>query len=65
MSDDPILANLYHFREELAAQFHYDVYALVAYLQEKQAKENRPVVSFSAKRVEMKPEEIWPEQQAA
>ena len=65
MTDDPILADLYRFREELAARFNYDVYALVAYLQEEQAKEDRPIVSFSAKRIELVNEELLPEKQAA
>ena len=65
MIDDPILADLYRFREELAARFNYDVYALVAYLREEQAKENHPIVSFSAKRVDPNNEDVRPEKQAA
>ncbi len=65
MTDDPILTDLYRFREELAARFNYDVYALVAYLREEQAKEDRPIVSFSPKRIEPETEDLLPEKQAA
>ncbi len=65
MTDDPILADLYRFREELAARFNYDVDALVAYLREEQAKEDRPIISFSPKRIETKVVDLLPEKQAA
>jgi hypothetical protein len=65
MKDDPILAELYRFREELAARFNYDVEALAAYLREEQVKEGRTIVSFSPKRIEPEGEALLPEKQAA
>jgi hypothetical protein len=48
MTTDPIIEELHRIREEIAAQFNYDVFAIGAMLQAKQAEEDRPVVSFSA-----------------
>lgn len=64
MTEDPILVELYRFREELAARFNYNLDDLVAYLREKQAAENRPIVSFCSKRIDLQ-EESLPEQKAA
>ena len=47
MTTDPIIEELHRIREEIAAQFNYDVFAIGAMLQAKQAEEDRPVVSFS------------------
>jgi hypothetical protein len=48
MTTDPIIEELHRIREEIAAQFNYDVFAIGAMLQAKQKEEDRPVVSFSA-----------------
>ncbi len=52
MTPDPIIEELHQIREQLAAKFNYDVFAIVADAQEQQAKENHPVVSFAPKRIE-------------
>ena len=49
--EDPILEELHKFREEWAAQFDYDIHAMVADLRRSQQEENRPVVSLPPKRV--------------
>jgi hypothetical protein len=48
MTTDPIIEELHRIREEIAAQFNYDVFAIGAMLQARQQEEDRPVVSFSA-----------------
>lgn len=53
MTTDPIIEELHQIREEIAAEFNYDVFAIGAMLQAKQQEEGRPVVSFSAKPAEM------------
>lgn len=52
MMPDPIIEELHRIREQLAQKFNYDVFAIVADAQAQQAKENRPIVSFSPKRIE-------------
>jgi hypothetical protein len=47
MTPDPIIEELHRIREEIAAQFNYDVFAIGAMLQAKQQEEGRPVVSFN------------------
>lgn len=56
MIADPIIEELHQIRKRLAAKFNYDVFAIVADAQERQAKEGRPVVSFPPKRIT--PEEL-------
>lgn len=53
MNNDPIIEELRRVREELAAQFNFDIYAIGADLQARQAKEDRPVVSFGQSRKEL------------
>ncbi len=48
MTPDPIIEELHRIRAEIAAQFHYDVFAIGAMLQARQRAADRPVVSFSA-----------------
>jgi hypothetical protein len=50
MIDDPIIEELHRIREEIAARHNYDVSAIFKYFREKEAKENRPVVSFEKQR---------------
>lgn len=52
MTPDPIIEELHRIREQLAEKFNYDVFAIVADAQAQQAKENRPIVSFSPQRIE-------------
>lgn len=47
MNNDPIIEELRRVREELAAQFNFDIYAIGADLQARQAKEARRIVSFA------------------
>lgn len=49
MNTDPIIEELHRIREEIAAQFNYDVFAIGAALRAEQQNEGRPVVSFSPK----------------
>lgn len=58
MNNDPIIEELRRVREELAAQFNFDIYAMGADLQARQAKEDRPVVSFARPRKEEPEDEI-------
>jgi uncharacterized protein YnzC (UPF0291/DUF896 family) len=47
---DPIIEELHQIRDQLAARFNYDVYAIVADSQARQHEyEGHPVVSFSPK----------------
>ncbi len=55
MTTDPIIEELHQIREQLAARFNYDVFAIVADIQAQEQKEDRPLVSLSPQRVE--PEE--------
>lgn len=52
MTTDPIIEELHQIREEIAAEFNYDVFAIGAMLQARQQEEGRPVVSFSTKPAE-------------
>ena len=52
MTTDPILEELHQIREQLAAKFNYDVFAIVADIQAQEKKEDRPLVSLSPNRVE-------------
>lgn len=47
MKEDPILAELHKYREEWAAQFNYDIHAMVAELRRQQEEEGRVIVNFS------------------
>jgi uncharacterized protein YnzC (UPF0291/DUF896 family) len=50
MRADSIIEELHQIRDQLAAQFNYDVYAIVADSQARQHEyEDHPVVSFSPK----------------
>lgn len=51
MMEDPIIEELHKFREQWAAQFNYDIHALVADLRRSQQEENRQVVNLPPKRV--------------
>ncbi len=55
MTNDPIIEELHQIREEIAAEFNYDVFAIGAMLQVRQQEEGRPVVSFSVKPAEAEP----------
>lgn len=48
---DPILDELHQYREEWAAQFNYDIHAMVADLRQAELAEQRPLVSLPPKRV--------------
>ena len=52
MTTDPILEELHQIREQLAAKFNYDVFAIVADIQAQEQKEDRPLVSLSPQRIE-------------
>ena len=72
MITDPIIEELHQVRERFAAQFNYDVFAIVAHCRARQEKEGRPIVSFASqptageKEVETeKPEEIERDQRVA
>ena len=49
MTTDPIIEELHRIREELAAQYNYDVFALGAALQAWEKQTDRPVVSYEVK----------------
>ena len=51
MLEDPIIEELHRVREEIAAEFNYDLSAIVANLQQRQQAENRQVISLPPKRV--------------
>ena len=65
MIHDPIIEALHETRDRLAKELNYDVYAIVAQARAQQAREGRPIVSFSAKRVDPNNEDVRPEKQAA
>jgi len=46
MITDPIIEELYQIRDQLAAKFNYDVFAIAADARARQAQEDHPVVSF-------------------
>ena len=52
MMNDPILEELHQIREQLAAKFNYDVFAIVADIQAQEQQEDRPLVSLSPQRIE-------------
>jgi len=52
MNTDPILEELHQVREQLAARFNYDVFAIVADIQAQEQQEDRPLVSLSPQRIE-------------
>ncbi len=52
MTTNPIIEELHQIREQLAAKFNYDVFAIVADAQAQQALEDHPVVSFAPQRTE-------------
>jgi hypothetical protein len=66
MNTDPIIEELHRIREEIAAQFNYDVFAIGAALRAEQQNEDRPVVSFSdqSSELENQPAEIRTDQAA-
>ena len=65
MIEDLILVELHRVREEIAERHNYDVNAIFEYFRAKEALEERPVVSFSPKRMEPDDEDLLPEKQAA
>ena len=44
---DPIIEELHQIREQLSAQFNYDIRAIVADLQAREKTEDRLIVSFA------------------
>lgn len=52
MTTDPIIEELHRVREELAAQYNYDVFALGAALQALEKQTDHPVVSYEIKRAD-------------
>lgn len=59
MITDPIIEELHRIRERLAAQFNYDVYAIVADSQARQREyEDHPVVSFNPKLISLEEKSI-------
>jgi len=53
---DPIIEELHQIREQLAAKFNYDVFAIVADIQAQEKKEDRPLISLTPQRID--PEEL-------
>jgi len=51
MMEDTIIEELHQFREKWAAQFNYDIHALVADLRRSQQEENRQVVNLPPNRI--------------
>lgn len=49
--EDPIIEELHKIREEWAAQFDYDIRAMVADLRQRQEAENRTLVTLPPKRI--------------
>ncbi len=47
MTHDPIIEELHQVREQLAKEFNYDVFAIVADARAQQAQTGHPVVSFA------------------
>jgi hypothetical protein len=54
MIEDQIIEELHRVRDELAAEFNYDLHAIVADLRRRQQAENRQVVSLPPKRIALK-----------
>ncbi len=46
MTQDTIIEQLHQVREQLAQEFNFDVFAIVADARAQQAQNNHPVVSF-------------------
>jgi len=51
MIDDPIVEELHRVRSEIAAEFNYDLRAIVADLRRSQRTENRQVISLPPRRI--------------
>jgi len=51
MFEDPIIEELHKVREEIAAEFNYDLHAIVAEFRNQQQAANMQVVTLPAKRV--------------
>jgi len=51
MYEDSVISEVRRIKEEIAAQYGYDVHALAKALREKQGKYGRKVVSLPPKRV--------------
>lgn len=49
--EDVIIEELHQFREKWAAEFNYDIHALVADLRRSQQEENRQVVNLPPNRI--------------
>ena len=50
MYEDDVIAEVRRVKDEIAAQYAYDVRALARAMREKQGKDGRKVVRFSPKR---------------
>ena len=59
--EDPIVEEIHRYREEWAAQFNYDIHAMVEDLRRRQQAENRTVVTLPPKRVAVAPVTTEPE----
>lgn len=64
-NNDPIIEELHRIREELAARFNFDIYAIGADLKAQQAKEIRPVISLATKRIITQPDDLEIQDRAA
>ena len=63
--EDPIVEEIHRYREEWAAQFNYDIHAMVEDLRRRQQAENRTVVTLPPKRVAVAPVTTEPEAEAS
>ena len=63
--EDPIVEEIHRYREEWAAQFNYDIHAMVEDLRRRQQAENRTVVTLPPKRVVVAPVTTEPEVEAS
>lgn len=50
MYEDDVIAEVRRVKDEIAAQYAYDVRALARAMRERQGKDGRKVVSFESKR---------------
>lgn len=50
MTYDPLIEELHQVREQLAKEFNYDVFAIVADARARQVQTGHPVVSFAQPR---------------
>ena len=64
-NNDPIIDELRRIREELAAKFSFDIYAIGADLKAQQAKENRPIISLATTRITKQPDDLEIQDRAA